>query len=228
MTEAGPMIEPGAVNEASPMIAADALTFGYRRGQPVINGWSAEIRAGEMVAVTGASGSGKSTLLYVLGTLVRPWSGTLAVGGLTVESLGDGRRSDVRAAAVGFVFQDALLDPRRSVLDNVVEGAIYRGADRRAASERARELLDRFGVDVEPGRRATDLSGGQAQRVALCRALLNEPPIVLADEPTGNLDRANANVIEEALREHARDGGVIVIATHDEGLAGRCDRTFPL
>lgn len=210
------------------MIEAVGITFGYRPGQPVLEGWSASIGRGEVVSIVGPSGSGKSTLLYVLGTLVRPWSGTLRIGDLNVEALGDARRSDVRAAALGFVFQDALLDPRRSVLDNIVEGAIYRGADRGAALGRARSLLEQLGVDVEPSRRATDLSGGQAQRVALCRALLNEPPIILADEPTGNLDRVNAGAVEDVLFEQARAGAAVVIVTHDEGLAGRCGRSYQL
>lgn len=210
------------------MIEATELTFGYRRGTPVLRGWSGTVEPGEIVAVVGASGSGKSTLLYLLGALVRPWSGSLRIGQTAVERLGDGGRSDLRARAVGFVFQDALLDPRRSVLDNIIEGAIYRGVDRGSATRRARDLLEQLDVDVEPGRRATDLSGGQAQRVALCRALLNDPPILLADEPTGNLDQANAAAVEGILREQATAGGVVVIVTHDEALASRCDRTYRL
>lgn len=210
------------------MIEAAGITFGYRPGQLVLNGWSATIDRGQIVAIVGPSGSGKSTLLYILGTLVRPWSGTLRIADISVDSLGDGGRSDLRASTVGFVFQDALLDPRRSVLDNILEGAIYRGMNRRTASERARALLERFGVDVEPARRATDLSGGQSQRVALCRALLNEPSVILADEPTGNLDRSNANVVERALFEQAKSGGTVVVVTHDDDLARRCDRLFRL
>ncbi len=210
------------------MIEASEISFGYRPGQPVLQGWSASIERGEVVSIVGPSGSGKSTLLYILGTLVRPWSGMLRIGGLDVATLSDGRRSDVRSAVVGFVFQDALLDARRSILDNIIEGAIYGGADRRAAVERARALLDQLNVDVEPARRATDLSGGQAQRVALCRALLNDPQIILADEPTGNLDRVNAGAVERVLHEQARAGVVVVIVTHDEALAGRCDRTLLL
>lgn len=210
------------------MIEATGLRFGYLRGRPVLDGWSASIVAGELVAITGPSGSGKSTLLYILGALVRPWSGALSLGGISVSGLGDRARSDVRAALVGFVFQDALLDPRRSVLDNIVEATAYRGDDRRTAVLRALALLERFGVDVEPGRQATDLSGGQGQRVALCRALLTDPAVILADEPTGNLDRANAEVVEAALRERAHAGASVVLATHDERLAATCDRVLAL
>ncbi len=210
------------------MIEATDLTFGYRRGQPVIKGWSGSVAAGEIAAIVGPSGSGKSTLLYVLGTLVKPWSGGLRLGGASVDHMGDGARSDLRSSLIGFVFQDAILDPRRSILDNVVEGSIYRGESRRAATDRARLLLDKLDVGVEGKRRANDLSGGQQQRVALCRALLGNPAIVLADEPTGNLDRANAAVVEATLLEQARAGSAVVIVTHDEALAARCDRVYRL
>jgi len=210
------------------MIEATDLTFGYRRGQPVVAGWTAVIAAGEIAAIVGPSGCGKSTLLYVLGTLVRPWSGSLRLGGSRVERMGDGARSDIRSGLIGFVFQDAILDPRRSILDNVLEGAIYRGDSRRDAIERAKQLLDKLDVGVERKRRANDLSGGQAQRVALCRALLGNPALILADEPTGNLDRANAEVVETTLFQQARAGSAVVVVTHDETLAARCDRTFRL
>jgi ABC-type lipoprotein export system ATPase subunit len=210
------------------MIEATELTFGYRRGHPVVSGWSASIAAGEIAAIVGPSGSGKSTLLYVLGTLVRPWSGNLRLGGSRVDHMGDGARSDIRSGMIGFVFQDAILDPRRSILDNVLEGAIYRGDSGRASRERAKALLDKLEVGVEGKRRANDLSGGQMQRVAVCRALLGNPSVILADEPTGNLDRANAEVVEAALFEQARAGSAVVIVTHDEALAARCDRTYRL
>ncbi len=210
------------------MIEAAGLTYGYRRGDPVLRDWGASIGDGEAVAIVGASGSGKSTLLYLLGTLIQPWNGSLVIDGVDITRLGDRGRSDIRAASIGFVFQDALLDARRSVLDNIVEGAVYQGADRRTAVRDAAALMARFGVDVEPGRRAADLSGGQAQRVGLCRALLGRPSIVLADEPTGNLDRANGEVVEDALLDAAAAGAVVVIATHDQRLAARCSRSIRL
>ena len=210
------------------MIEATDLTFGYRRGKPVVSAWSASIAGGEIAAIVGPSGSGKSTLLYVLGTLVRPWSGSLSLAGSRVDHLGDGARSDIRSGLIGFVFQDAILDPRRSIIDNVLEGAIYRGDSRATSLERARALLDKLEVGVEGKRRANDLSGGQMQRVALCRALLGNPALILADEPTGNLDRANAEVVEATLFEQARAGSAVVLVTHDEALAARCDRTFRL
>jgi ABC-type lipoprotein export system ATPase subunit len=211
------------------MIEATALTFGYQPGRQVLDGWSGTVERGEIVAVVGPSGSGKSTLLYLLGALIQPWSGSVLVGGVAVERLDDRRRSDLRASTIGFVFQDALLDLRRSVLDNIIEGAVYRGASRRATIGRAGELLLRLDVGVDTGRPATDLSAGQAQRVALCRALLNKPAVLLADEPTGNLDAANATAVEQILHDHARRAaGAVVIVTHDLELAGRCDRLYRL
>jgi ABC-type lipoprotein export system ATPase subunit len=210
------------------MIEARDLTFGYQRGCPVLREWSGTIERGETVAIVGPSGCGKSTLLYLLGTLVRPWSGSLRIGGVEATALGDGARSDIRATTIGFVFQDAMLDPRRSVLDNVVEAAVYAGTSRRQAEDRARALLAELDVDVEPERRAIDLSGGQAQRVALCRALLAAPSVILADEPAGNLDRGNAASVEGVLFGQARAGAAVVIVTHDESLAERCDRRYRL
>lgn len=210
------------------MIEATDIAFGYEPGRPIISAWTTTIESGEVVAILGPSGSGKSTLLYILGALVRPWSGSLRLGGRDINMLGDRGRSDVRAGLLGFVFQDALLDPRRSVLDNIVEGSVYRGDGLSAARQKALWLLDQLEVDVEADRQATNLSGGQAQRVAVCRALLNDPKIVLADEPTGNLDSTNAAEVESVLFERSRAGAAIVIVTHDERLAARCDRRLRL
>ena len=190
--------------------------------------WSVSIEAGEAVAIVGPSGSGKSTLLYLLGTLIRPWSGSLAVMGRPIENLSDRERSGVRARVIGFVFQDAMLDPGRSILDNVVEGAVYRGDDARRARSGGLDLLAQLGVDVEPSRRAIDLSGGQAQRVALARAILGHPAVILADEPTGNLDAANASIVARVLLDRAKAGAAVVIVTHDEDLAAQCDRQIRL
>lgn len=181
-----------------------------------------------MTALTGPSGRGKSTLLYLLGALLTPNSGRICVGGVDVTTLGDADRAAYRAASVGFMFQDAALDPTRTVMDNVLEGALYAGVGRRVATTRALSLLVRFGVERRADGRPGEISGGQAQRIGLCRALITRPSVVLADEPTGNLDRASADVVLTALSEAAREGAVVVVASHDPVVVARCDDRIEL
>ena len=204
-------------------LRADDITFGYVPDRPVLNRWSAEFPAGRITSVTGPSGRGKSTLLYLLGLMVRPTSGRVLLDGSPVHDAGDRARARLRASVFGFVFQDAALDPTRTVLDNVTESALYRGEDPRALADRAHALMERFGVAVPGGSRPGPVSGGQAQRIALCRALLGDPPLLLADEPTGNLDPASARTVLDAFVQHARDGGTVVLVTHDPRLAAECD-----
>lgn len=212
------------------MVSVDGLSFGYRRGEPIIDGLDRVFEAGAVSGVTGASGCGKSTLLYLIGLLLTPWSGRISIGEQERASeLGDLDRSRLRAERIGFVFQDAVLDPSRTVLDNVIEGAIYAGVPRPTARARAERLLERFGVLLRADHRPGEVSGGQAQRVALCRALLNQPKLILADEPTGNLDAASAQVVIGALRDAARvDGATVIIASHDSRVAAVCDRVLEL
>lgn len=212
------------------MVVLEGLAFGYSRGEPIIDGLDHAFAPGLVTGVTGASGRGKSTLLYLIGLLLTPWSGRIAIGDEDQASeLGDLERSRLRAHCIGFVFQDAVLDPSRSVLDNVVEGAIYAGVPRRVASERAHELLERFGVLVRAEHRPGEVSGGQAQRVALCRALLNRPQLILADEPTGNLDPTSAGVVIKALQETAHHAGTtVIIASHDPRVVEACDAVLEL
>lgn len=205
-------------------LAARSIAFGYRRGDPVLTGWTAEFPAGSCTALTGPSGSGKSTLLYLLGLMLRPGRGEVLLDDRPVHGLRDSERARLRAHQFGFVFQDAALDQTRSVLDNVVETALYRGQPRAAAVAAARQLLVRFGVEARARHRPGQISGGQAQRIALCRALLASPPVVLADEPTGNLDPGSSQVVISALREHAATGAAVVIATHDPEVVAACDR----
>ena len=201
---------------------AQNLSFAYRRSAPtIIERVSFSVPTGAVTALTGASGSGKSTLLYLLALMIRPSAGEVFLDGYPTQRLADSDRSRLRAAAVGFVFQDALLDPARTVLDNVCESGLFAGMRRREAVARACDLLERFGVADRADHRPGEISGGQAQRVALCRALLTEPEVVFADEPTGNLDDASAEVVWQALVAYAADGGTVVVATHDQGLAGR-------
>jgi len=210
------------------LLEARDLRFAFARDRPVIDGFSAAFAAGTVSAVTGPSGRGKSTLLYLLGLMVVPQSGEVIVDGDPTGGWPDAARATTRAHRFGFVFQDAVLDRSRTVLDNVTEGALYRGQSRRPVERRARSLLDRFEVDVPQERRPGQVSGGQAQRVALCRALLANPAILLADEPTGNLDAASADMVVSGLRAHAESGAAVVIVTHDPSVVARCDRGIPL
>jgi len=212
------------------MVSVEGLSFGYRRGEPIVEGLDHAFEPGLVSGVTGASGCGKSTLLYLIGLLLTPWSGRIGIGDQARASqLGDLERSRLRAERIGFVFQDAVLDPSRTVLDNVIEGAIYAGVPRRTARARAEGLLERFGVLLRADHKPGEVSGGQAQRVALCRALLNKPKVILADEPTGNLDGASAGVVIDALRDAARiDAATVIIASHDSRVVAVCDRVLQL
>ena len=211
------------------MITVDGLVFGYRRDEPVIDGLTWTFPSGAVTGVTGRSGRGKSTLLYLLGLLLTPDAGTIVLDGDEVAGLPDRERSRIRAERIGFVFQDAALDPSRTVLDNVIEGAIYTGLPRTVATERAGTLLDRFDVGLRAEHRPGEVSGGQAQRVALCRALLNAPDVVLADEPTGNLDDTTAGIVIGALIELAHDqAATVIISSHDHEVISRCDLTLQL
>lgn len=210
------------------MIEARTITFGYDATTPILSEWSATFSAGEVVAITGPSGRGKSTLLYLLGLMLRPTAGEVHIGGTDVAHLSDVKRALLRAQNFGFVFQDAALDATRTVLDNVIETALDRGEPRAAAKIRAQELMTQFGVDLRANAKPGQVSGGQAQRIALCRALLNDPRILLADEPTGNLDPASADLVVEAFHAQANAGAAVIIVTHDPSLVARCDRTIQL
>ncbi|WP_258061085.1 ABC transporter ATP-binding protein [Rathayibacter rathayi] len=210
------------------MLSAQGVDFSYDSRTPILTNWSGRFDPGEVVAVTGASGRGKSTLLYLLGLMLRPQSGSVLVGGVSVAGMNDALRSRLRAEVFGFVFQDAALDPTRTVLDNVLETTLYRHERRAEAIPRARELLTRFGVDLRASATPGRVSGGQAQRIALCRALLNRPKILLADEPTGNLDPVTARAVVTAFHEHARTGATVIVVTHDPELVAGCSRNVML
>lgn len=211
------------------VLATDALTFAYSQGAPpVVHDLTVAFEAGTMTAVTGRSGSGKSTLLYVLALMLRASSGAVLWDGRAVSDLRDADRARLRASDAGFIFQDAVLDPARTILDNVCSSALFAGMDRADARAGALDLIARFGIDHRATHRPGEISGGQAQRVALCRALLTSPRVVFGDEPTGNLDRSTARVVWDALRDHARTGATVVVATHDEDLAAEADRVVVL
>ncbi|WP_139631587.1 ABC transporter ATP-binding protein [Nonomuraea phyllanthi] len=182
------------------------------------------IRKGEMVSIVGPSGSGKSTLLQIAGTLDRPTSGTVRVAGHDVSALSDSQLSALRARYIGFVFQQFHLSPALSALDNVADGLLYTGLSRRQRRERAEAALQLVGLSHRLGHRPNQLSGGQMQRVAVARAVAGRPPLLLADEPTGNLDsEAGAEVLSLFRTLNAR-GITIAIITHDTEVAMACPR----
>jgi lipoprotein-releasing system ATP-binding protein len=210
-------------------LVVEGLALAYRRtAAPVIDDLSVAFAPGALTVITGPSGSGKSTLLYMLGLLVRPTSGEIYWEGEPTRPMSDVQRSRLRAREIGFVFQDALLDPSRSILDNVCDAGLFAGMCRSQQENRARDLLESFGVEHRATHRPGEISGGQAQRVALCRALLTRPRVVLGDEPTGNLDTESARVVWAALRDHADSGATVVVATHDERLAATADARLVL
>lgn len=209
-------------------LVAHGVSFGYDPRRRVVADWNEEFAAGEMTALTGPSGCGKSTRLYLLALMLGLDAGRIELDGERVDDRSDASRAALRAHRFGFVFQDAVLDPTRTVLDNVLESALYRGDRRRDSVTRALGLLDTMDVGVPADRRPGQISGGQAQRIAVCRALVGAPDVVFADEPTGNLDATSAEVVLETLRQHASCGGCIVIVTHDPRVADRCDRRIEL
>ena len=218
---------PGPAGAA--LLTAERLEFRYRRGgDVVVREFEHAFWPGSLTAITGPSGSGKSTLLYLLGLLLQPSAGRILWQGVDASTRSDAERSAIRAHAIGFVFQDALLDPSRSILANVTEGALYAGLEPSAGRAYALELLGRFGVDRRATHRPGEISGGQAQRVALCRALIKGPQLILADEPSGNLDEASADVVWNALSRAANEGVAVVVATHDRGRAATADEMIDL
>jgi putative ABC transport system ATP-binding protein len=210
----------------SVVLELDDVTKRYDAEPPVtaLAGVSFSVREGELVAIVGPSGSGKSTLLHLMGTLDLPSSGTVRITGLDVASLSDRELSGLRASRIGFVFQQFFLAEHATVLENVADGLLYSGAEASVRRARAAEALGRVGLAQRAGFRPTQLSGGERQRVAIARALVGEPAIVLADEPTGNLDSATGTAIVALLEAFHEAGVTIVVITHDRDLAARLPR----
>ncbi|QCO16090.1 ABC transporter ATP-binding protein [Azospirillum brasilense] len=195
----------------------------------VLRGAELTVHAGELVALVGPSGAGKSTLLHIAGLLERPTAGTVRIAGTDVSALDDGKRTEVRRRSVGFVYQFHHLLPEFSALENIVLPQMINGVPKRTARERALELLCMVGLEPRAGHRPARLSGGEQQRVAIARALANGPGLLIADEPTGNLDPHTAEGVFAMLTTIVRQARVgALIATHNLELANRMDRVFEM
>jgi len=213
-----------------PVLALEQVSKVHQGGSPVraLDGVDLTLHPGELLGVLGPSGSGKSTLLAILGLLDRPTTGRVLLDGVDVAGLTDRQLAGLRATAIGFVFQRFHLAEARTALDNVADGALYQGVPRRVRRRTAEDLLQRVGLGGRLHHRASRLSGGERQRVGIARALMGDPRIVLADEPTGNLDRRAAAEVLELLDEVRGDGRAVVVVTHDPEVAARCTRTVRL
>jgi putative ABC transport system ATP-binding protein len=215
------------VEGATPaVLELDDVTKSYP-GEPPVTALahvSFSVHEGELVAIVGPSGSGKSTLLHLMGTLDRPSTGTVRLTGVDVARLSDRELAALRATRIGFVFQQFFLAEHASALENVADGLLYTGAAVTERRRAAHEALTRVGLGNRTAARPTQLSGGERQRVAIARALVGRPAIVLADEPTGNLDSATGRAIISLLEELNAEGATILVITHDRDLAGRLPR----
>lgn len=213
---------------STPVLETENLVKVYGRGPArfdALKGLTFEIGRGESVAIVGKSGSGKSTLMHLLALLDQPSAGVVALEGQPVNELKPKKISKLRNETFGFVFQQFFLNPNQTVLENVTLPLKIAGLSRAERSRRGMEVLEQLEMDDKARNKATDLSGGQKQRVCIARALINSPSVLFADEPTGNLDTATSETVENILFRLHRDNGItLVVVTHDEDLAAKCQR----
>ena len=208
------------------VLELEGVTKVYGEQPPVaaLRGVSFSVRGGELVAIVGPSGSGKSTLLHVMGTLERPTTGVVRIGGVDAAGLHDSALSRLRAREIGFIFQQFFLAEHATVRENVADGLLYAGVPAAERDRRADEALERVGLSHRRTFKPTTLSGGERQRVAVARALVGRPAIFFADEPTGNLDSATGASIMDLIRELNAAGATIIMITHDGALAEQLPR----
>ena len=229
-----PTVSPDAASPSGPVLVAQGLCKTYRQPHQcvtVLQGAELRLEAGRSVAIVGRSGAGKSTLLHLLGGLDAPDAGQVWVDGRNLYALNAARRARVRAAAIGFVFQSYHLMPEMDLLENVMLPALAAGSplNRRESRHRAVALLDQLGLSARAKHMPAELSGGEQQRAALARALMNRPRLILADEPTGNLDRRTGGQMFESLLRLVREEALaLLVVTHDPEVAVQCDRCWRL
>ena len=207
----------------APVVEILDVTRTYAGDVPALRGVTLAVHPGEATAIVGPSGSGKTTLLQLMGTLDRPTTGIVRVGGRDVATLSDRALSALRARTIGFVFQQFHLSPTMSIRDNVADGLLYAGTRHRERQRRASEALERLGLSHRLTHRPHKLSGGERQRAAIARAIVGCPALILADEPTGNLDTENGLSVVGILRDLAAEGTAVVVITHDHEVAAAMD-----